>query len=55
MMELGVGSSLSFWVSRGNEGSLRGVIGARAGLVKGTQAKDFFPGRLVGKGQILRT
>ena len=24
MMELGVGSSLSFWVSRGNEGSLRG-------------------------------
>lgn len=38
-MELG----LSFWVSRGNEGSLGGIIGAVAGLVRGTQGKDFFP------------
>ena len=35
MMELGVGSGLSFWVSRGNVESLRGVIGAVAGMVKG--------------------
>ena len=37
-MDLG----LSFWVSRGNEGSLGRIIGAVAGLVRGTQGKDFF-------------